>query len=49
MTLSNDGSYLITKDVDSGVKYWHIDSQSMGQNVGYPCDDSLISIMSIKK
>ena len=49
MTLTVDGSYLITKDVDSGVKYWHIDSQSMGQNVGYPCDDSLISILSIKK
>lgn len=49
MTLSNDENYLITKDEDSCIKYWHIESQSIGQNVGYPSDDKVISIFSIKK
>ena len=49
MTLSNDQKYLITKDVENCVKYWHLETQAFVKNVGYPSDDNIIALISIMK
>ena len=49
MGLSIDKNYLITKDIENCVKYWHIESKRLIKNIGYPTDDKITAIFSIKK
>ena len=47
MEISTDKKHLITKDIDSCVKYWDIEAQQICKNIGYITEEPIVKFVSI--